>query len=133
MTDLLCPYCDQVRPSRSRLQLHVDNVHRYQASPGARTDAVRKARTVEDVASGPVDPFTEPPTVQERIDAAGKDIAHLAGQIDDVIRRVEALDAPDPARVRRTALYDVAEMLGKSGQYAAYHKVMDMIQKEAQS
>lgn len=46
---LKCPYCPQTRPSRSRLQDHVDNVHRHAEDQLARRRAVAGARTVEDV------------------------------------------------------------------------------------
>lgn len=46
---LKCPYCIETRPSRSRLQDHVDNVHRHAEDQLARRRAVAGARTVEDV------------------------------------------------------------------------------------
>lgn len=49
MTDLKCPYCPETRPSRSRLQTHVDGVHRHADTSSARQAAVRAARTVKDV------------------------------------------------------------------------------------
>lgn len=53
MTDLKCPYCPEIRPSRSRLVSHVQSVHR-DINSSMRWHDVRNARTVEDVAvTGP--------------------------------------------------------------------------------
>jgi hypothetical protein len=49
MTDLKCPYCPEVRPSRSRLQTHIDGVHRHADTRENRRAAALNARTVEDV------------------------------------------------------------------------------------
>lgn len=44
-----CPYCIETRPSRSRLQAHVDNVHRQAEPTHRRKEAVAGARKVTDV------------------------------------------------------------------------------------
>lgn len=44
-----CPYCIETRPSRSRLQSHVDNVHRQAEPTHRRKEAVANARKVTDV------------------------------------------------------------------------------------
>lgn len=49
MTDLKCPYCIETRPSRSRLQTHVDNVHREADTRDNRHHAVQTARTIINV------------------------------------------------------------------------------------
>jgi hypothetical protein len=49
MTDLKCPYCIETRPSRSRLQTHVDNVHREADTRDNRHRAVQTARTITNV------------------------------------------------------------------------------------
>lgn len=49
MTDLKCPYCIETRPSRSRLQSHVDAVHRAADTRENRQRAVRTARTITNV------------------------------------------------------------------------------------
>ena len=49
MTDLKCPYCDGVRPTRAKLQTHVDAVHRMVDTYSQRKAAVLDARTVADI------------------------------------------------------------------------------------
>lgn len=48
MSDLKCPYCPEVRPSRSRLVSHVDSMHRN-VPVEQRKVAMRAPRAVEDV------------------------------------------------------------------------------------
>lgn len=48
MTDLKCPYCPEVRPSRSRLVSHVDAMHKN-VTVTRRTLDLRSPQTVEDV------------------------------------------------------------------------------------
>jgi hypothetical protein len=47
--EVKCPYCPEVRPSRSRLQTHIDGVHRHADTRENRRAAALSARTVEDV------------------------------------------------------------------------------------
>lgn len=49
MADLKCPYCIETRPSRSRLQSHVDAVHRQADTRENLKAAVLGARTITDV------------------------------------------------------------------------------------
>jgi hypothetical protein len=47
--ELKCPYCIETRPSRSRLQTHIDGVHRHADTRENRRAAALNARTVENV------------------------------------------------------------------------------------
>lgn len=184
MADLKCPYCIEVRPSRSRLQTHIDNVHRDADTRENRRAAALSARTVEnvvpDLPAQPTPPKcicggelvqleTEPgeapwwthvwgapdgsPCVDaapvcdtvrkqdranlaehfadtgKRLAKAGEEIKELKAKADDVLARLEALDAANtkPEAVRRATLNQVWDKLIDAGNITGAQLVMRMI------
>jgi len=69
----------------------------------------------------------ETPTVEEKMDAAGDEIAALHKQIDNINRRMDALDVKSPEQIRRETLNEVLDVLFLENDVHGYMSVHRMI------
>lgn len=130
-----CPYCREIRPSRSVLQRHVDKVHPHAEGMADRMRAVDLAQTVDVPATVRVDiePAPAQDTTSERLAAARGEIRSLKETAEKVLARLEALDvqATDPSAIRRQTLLDVMSRMIETDNPAAYLTVLTMLKDEA--
>lgn len=126
MPSYKCPHCPEVRPSRSRLMYHIDGVHRNLTNAQQRT-SVRNARKVVDVVPELPDPAGA--GVSLRLVQAGDVIREMSADIDDVERRMAALDARAAIRgdVRRATLEEVRGLLASAGNRPGADLVADLL------
>ncbi|AMD42779.1 hypothetical protein SEA_XKCD426_38 [Streptomyces phage Xkcd426] len=184
MSDLKCPHCDEVRPSRSRLSDHMAVAHRNR-SPIERAADLADAQLIEDVrltgnelaepkqqpqcvCGLPIEPLDDDldypmwthsipapkcrdaipaagmPTKQDRLDLAerwaevgegldraGREMAEMRQQMDDVDARLARLNEAltKPSVVRRATLNQVWDKLVDEGHMGAAAIVMRMINR----
>ncbi len=144
MSDLKCPYCPEVRPSRSRLQQHVDGMH-HARDFATRKTAVQAARTVETVELAPdgtEESSAGTPTPQDRrdlavrlanhgkaLEGAGHEMAQLRYAFDDIDKRMIAMQAAltRPSVVRRATLNQVWDRLIDEGHVQAALVIAKML------
>lgn len=138
MPDLKCPYCQEVRASRSRLAYHLDCAHR-DVHPFEVEAAIHDAREVEDVdiSASPLSPDAVPAEqlqkaveLGDRLNAVGAEIREINGMFRDIDNRLERLNRTtviDPSVLRRNTLNQVWDKLMDVGHASAAMVVMDMI------
>lgn len=143
MTDLKCPYCPEVRPTRGRLQQHVDSEHR-DIPFEKRFAAVDTARTVEDVKVVDGDNDRTPyPADRAKLTLSlteqncllkdvGNDLRDMKASLDEVDARMRALNSRlnAPANIRYATLSDVWDRLMEARHIEAAILVMDLIKEE---
>lgn len=132
---LKCPYCIETRPNRSRLQIHVDNVHRHAGTHVSRKAAVANARKVINVVSDLNIPApTRLMSLGEDLDRAGQEIRELKASADAVLARLEALDAAvmAPAAVRSAALNQAWDRMLAEGSMSGARIMQRMIAESSE-
>lgn len=132
---LKCPYCIKTRPSRSRLQIHVDNVHRHADVPAVRKAAVASARQIIDVVPDLNVPTpTRLSAVGTGLEQAGQEIRDLKAAADAVLARLEALDAAvmAPAAVRSAALNQAWDRMLAEGSMSGARIMQRMINESVE-
>lgn len=131
MKGFKCPYCREIRPSRTVLLRHVNKVHPRAEDQANRELAVDLAREVDVPATALVDiePAQAQYTTSERLAAARGEIRSLKENVENVLSRLEALDvqATDPSVVRNKALLDVMSMMIDSDNKAGYLTVLALL------
>lgn len=142
MTDVKCPHCSQVRPSRSRLYAHLSVAHDdIERTAAARSVACQKAREIEDAPG--IDAFEYSPMTEDerqaalgllsdRYDRMAVQVADLKAAFDQVDTRFRALDAAAtlPDEVRRLTLDAVWHKLVEAENIEGARIVIGMMQEE---